>query len=459
MAAPLSALARPPQGEATGRPRAVVIGGGIAGLAACSALAPHVSALTLIEQEVLPDTADLRRHTPQAPHVHALLDSGRQALEQLLPGLAAELQQAGSLPLKVRSQWRSHDGHEWCAPEDTGPVVLSQSRQLLEHVLRRRVRALPGLTVVAARMRGLHLATAEAETKTDGTPARISGVQVQEKSGPARTIAAEIVVDASGRAGDSLKWLAAAGLPCPPEETRSPDIRYCSAFFRRSTAAGPSEHVSAWLRPAQAPETRSLVIAPVEAARWVVTLTGRFGAPMPRDEAGFRQLLQETAGAELSARFDAAPMLSPLRGFAINAVRLRRFDQMPGALPPGYFPIGDAIATFNPLYGQGMSVAALQALALHETLATHADPAAAQRTYLAAAHRPAAWAWAIGGAVDRAYPQMRQQADAASDHLAARLRLAFSASVMRPGLRGQIDRVLHLLDPPDRLDAICAEPV
>lgn len=441
-------------------PRAVVIGGGIAGLAAASALAPHVASLTLIEQEPLPSAPTIRRHIPQAPHVHALLDSGRQALEALVPGLGAALRDAGSLPLRVRSQWRSHDGHAWCAPEDTGPIVLSQSRALLEHTLRARVLALAPLTLCTARVRGLRLAPPEhgACDARAAEPPRLIGVEIEDASRRRQGLAAEIVVDASGRAGDSLKWFEAAGLRPPPETTRHPDIRYTSAFFARHPAdlAHPP---SAWLRPAQAPATQGLVMAPIEDDRWVITLIGRFGAALPRDAAGFRQRALEIAGADLQARIADAPMLSPLRGFAIKSVRFRRFDRADAPLPLGYFPIGDTIATFNPLYGQGMSVAALQAQALSRALCEHVCPGAQQAAYLAAAHRPADWAWRIGGAVDRAYAQMRQQEDAECDHLAARLRLAFSASVLRPELCGQIDRVLHLLEPPEMLDAFCTEPV
>ena len=445
--------AQPPRSTPKGGLRAVVIGGGVAGLAACSAIAPHVASITLIEQEPMPTEPMIRRHTPQAPHVHALLDSGRQALEQLMPGLGAALQSAGSLPLRVRSQWRSHDGHEWCAPEDTGPVVLSQSRPLLEHVLRCRVLALPHLLVQTARVRGLMLATGDATRAP-----RLIGVSLDDSDGQRRQLDADIVVDASGRAGDSLKWFEAAGLELPPEMTRHPDIRYTSAFFARpaQTRANPP---SAWLRPAQAPATQGLVMAPIEGDRWVVTLIGRFGASMPRDEDGFRQRALAIAGPELADSLASARMLSQLRGFAIKSVRFRRFDRKASALPLGYFPIGDTIATFNPLYGQGMSVAALQAVALQQALSDHTAPAVQQTSYLTAAHRPADWAWKIGGAVDRAYAQMRQQEDADCDHFAERLRLAFSASVLRPELRGQIDRVLHLLDAPEKLDALCTEPV
>ncbi|MCG7622232.1 FAD-dependent oxidoreductase [Epibacterium sp. Ofav1-8] len=455
MALPQPSTSPPPRGMHPERPRAVVIGGGIAGLAACSALAPHAASIILIEPDGLPDGATYRRRIPQAPHVHALLDSGRQALEQLMPGIGAALQRAGSLPLKVRSQWRTHDGHEWCTPEDTGPMVLSQSRPLLEQALRQRVRRIPHLTLMSGRVRGLVTQTGE-----DPHSARITGVHVQDTaqppSTPDRPVPADIVIDASGRAGDSLKWLAAASGRLPPEDTRTPDIRYCSAFFDR-TAQDGSTALSAWLRPAQAPGTRSLVMAPVEHNRWIITLTGRFGAQMPRDEQSFRQLFEAIAGAELSARLADAPMVSRLRGFAIKTVRFRRFDHIAEDLPVGYFPIGDTIATFNPLFGQGMSVAALQALSLHNTLTRQPDLAMAQSAYLQEACRTAGWAWNIGGAVDRAYPQMRQQPDAECDHLAERLRLAFSASVMRPAMRGQIDRVLHLLDPPDRLDVLCSE--
>lgn len=415
----------------------------MAGLAACGALAPHVREIILVERDTLSDTVAPRRRIPQAAHVHTLLDGGRAALQSLFPGFQKDLEDAGSLPLRVRSQWRTHNGHQWCDPGDTGPVVLSQSRALLETVLRRHVLSLPGLRLVKGEVTGLRC-------RDNG---RLAGVTLLDADGASSRINADLVIDASGRAGHSLSWLMEIGHATPPTQTGSPDVAYASTCFARM----PGQPASAWLKLAQTPDTRSLFVAPIEGNRWIVTLTGRFGAPMPLNEDSFRALLAEVADPHLANLLHGAPIVAPIRGVRIPTVRFRRFDLPEAGLPAGYLPIGDTIATFNPLYGQGMSVGALQAVALRDALRSSGDLDAIQALYLDKAIRPACWAWSLGQAVDRAYEPLSTNPDPESDLLADTLRRAFALPVMRPDQRARIDRVLHLLDPPSVLHVPAAQ--
>ncbi|MBT9386247.1 FAD-dependent oxidoreductase [Pseudooceanicola sp. CBS1P-1] len=410
---------------------AIVIGAGIAGLTAARALARHMDRVTLIETDRLGSGAEPRRRVPQAGHVHALLDAGRQALEALFPGLEETAQEQGAVLLPVRSRWRSHDGHDWSAPQDTGPKVLSQSRPALEALLRARVRALPGLVLQEGRVEGL-----VAGTCPPGHAPRITGVRL---SGGAR-IAADLVIDATGRAGRGADWLAAAGFDRPPETRSAPRVRYASTLFTRADRLP-----SAWLKLASPPQTRGAVLAPIEGGRWIFTLTDRFGAAMPGDEAGLRAAILALGDGRIAALLSSERLLAPIRHFHIDTVRLRGFDSCPP--PSGFLPLGDAIATYNPLHAQGMTAAILQASALEEALAGDArDAMTLRERYLPRAMGIARAAWRIGLAMDLTWPQFSGPADPQAEALARSLRAAFAASLLRPQLCPPIDRLLHLND-------------
>lgn len=420
----------------------VVIGASIAGLAACAALAQNRRQVIVIEQDDL-NAKGARRKTPQAAHVHALLQSGRDALCALAPGLETDLKSKGSITLKVRSQWRTQNGQSWTEPTDTGLSILSQTRPLLETVLRQHVLRLPNIHFVQGRADGLLW----------GSDGSIAGVQVTGEKDTLE-IPAQTVVDASGRAGRSLSWLSEAGYPQPPGEESSPDVRYASALFSR-TGPHNGDPCSGWLKLPQAPATRGAVLAPVEDGQWMVTAIDRFAKSMPTSPEELKTFVANLPDPPIVHLLEAETARSPVRNYRVALVRINRFDRISNVLPAGYLPIGDTIATFNPLYAQGMSVAALQAKALADAFSqTAPGPDWRQRVqskYLRDAMRPAEWAWMLGQAVDLNYRQFQADRNKQAARLQGLLRTTFTASLSRPELRRKIDRVLHLLDPPERL--------
>lgn len=428
--------------------RAVVIGAGFAGLAAAAVLAGSFGTVFLIDQDEPLDRPHLRKSVPQAAHVHVLLQSGRDALSRLFPGFEEAALVAGSLKLGVRSQWRTFSARRWMDPVDTGFNVLSQTRPLLDHLIREWVVAYAAIRPIHAKVRSLEV---------DALSGLVSGVWISNGTAE-EVLAADLVVDASGRAGQADRWLAAIGCPAPVTETSFPDVRYVSAQFTRSMTSGPD--LAGWLNFATAPETNGAVLAPVEDGRWIVTATTRFGDTVQSDEAAFRGFLNALADHQIGRLLARESLLSGFKSYRIAAVRFKRFDLMSGNLPAGYLPIGDAIASFNPLFGQGMSVAALQAEALQRSLATTSLSENWQRRltepYLTAATIPARWAWLLGQATDLNYPQFRGDISPEAVELNRALRRAFAVSLGRPGVMRSIDRVLHLLAPPDSLNEIPA---
>ncbi|AUR07594.1 hypothetical protein [Phaeobacter inhibens] len=431
---------------------AAVIGSGFSGMVAAAVLARVFGTVWLIDREDHPDVPALRKTVPQAAHVHALLQSGQNVLEQVFPGFERKAIAQGSLPLKVRSGWRSFSAGRWLPPVETGVQVLSQTRPALDHLIRQQIADIAGIRPLLGRVTGLLADDAGA----------ISGLRLLQ-DGAERELTVDLVVDAAGRAEQGAGWLAALGHTAPPVETGYPEVRYVSGLFSRQLGAG--EDLAGWLNFASAPMTRGAVLAPVEGGRWMATATCRFDTQAPATPAELRAFLEALPDDKISSLVRDETLVSELKSYRIASVRFNRFDQATQPLPLGYLPIGDRIATFNPLYGQGMSVAALQCQALADALGqvTTADPssdwrAALAAPYLANAAVPAEAAWLIGQASDMDYPAYRGQHSAAAVALNKDLRRAFATSIGRADRMRRIDQVLHLLEPLSHLSSLVHRP-
>lgn len=415
---------------------AIVIGAGMAGLMAARVLSEHFERVRLVEADELPDRAASRKGTPQCDHVHALLKSGEAALSRLYPGLKDELRSAGGHEFNVRSRWRAYGPGGWPEPVDVGLSMLAQTRPLLERLVRERTLQRTGIQLLRGRVRAL---AGEGE---------VSGV-VLEQDGRESRLDAELVVDATGRGGRAEAWLRDLGFTLPREEVMRPEIRYTSALFSRGVSDGSD--YGGWLMFLQPPDTRSAVAIPVEGDAWQITVADRFGAAVPPEESAVRAFLRALPDPKVSELVQDERPLTDFHTYRIAEVRIRRFDEWTGDRPQGYLPIGDAIATFNPIYAQGISVAALQAQALAEAQDAHEAPEDVARSYIERAMEPALWAWRLGQASDLRYPQVEGERTEEVQTLADGIRRLMEASAREPALQAVYARVIHLLEPPDSI--------
>ncbi len=422
--------------QRVGRRAAIVIGAGMAGLLAARVLADSFEHVALIEADELPDQALPRKGTPQCEHVHALLKSGEGVLSGLYPGLKDALRAGGGHEFSVRSRWRFYGPGGWPEPADVGLTMLAQTRPMLEQIVRERTLRRPEIQLLRGRVRDL-----EGEGE-------VSGVVV-EQDGEKRRLEADLVVDATGRGGRTTTWLRDVGRMPPREELMRPDLRYTSALFSRRLADGPD--FGGWLMFLQPPDTRSAVAIPVEGGAWQVTVGDRFGGSVPPDEGAVRAFLQALPDPKLATLLRDERPLTAFRTYRVADVRIRRFDERLEELPRAYLPIGDAIATFNPIYAQGISVAALQAQALAEALAAEESLEEAARSYLVRAMEPALWAWRLGQASDLRYEQVEGERTAEVQALADSIRRLFEATVRDPSLQVVHARAIHLLEPPESI--------
>lgn len=375
--------------------RAVVVGGGVAGLLAARAVSEVFEQVMLIEQDAS-DAVDFRKGTPQARHLHVMLARGSTALEELFPGLNEELSERGAqaydhgeMHLKLPTGWVPH-----------GPVgipLLSMSRSALESVLRERVTRLPAVEyVTSTRVTGL---------RTDEHGQAVTGVAVStgEGSGAEDSVLdADLVIDASGRNSRLPRWLAERGLPQPRTHAIDIGLNYTSRFYA-ADAADPRDWVaSVQLSFAPHLPARGGGAFRVEGNRWLVSLVGAAGEVCPTDEAGYRRYAQGLDNPHMAEVVEACTPLTPLYRYHHITSRRRDYHRME-RYPQRLMVIGDAVCSFNPVYGQGMTVAALQAQELARLLGRYAgqpQPPDLARRFQQAVARSVRLPWFMAAAAD-----------------------------------------------------------
>jgi 2-polyprenyl-6-methoxyphenol hydroxylase-like FAD-dependent oxidoreductase len=308
-------------------------------------------------------------------------------------------------------------------------------------VLRERVQECPAIAIRQ------HCRVSEIIGSSDGRT--VTGVACRLGNGSAETIEADVVVDASGRGSLTMAYLAAQKFPVPEEVSIGADIAYGSAVF-----AMPDEALSDWncvLTVATAPETsRGGLILPLEGGQWIVGLGGAHGEAAPGDWEGFLAYAETLRTRTISDAIRQAERLSEVRRFGFPESVWRRFDILE-AFPRGLLPLGDAICRFNPIYGQGMSVAAQQAELLDAQLAALAredDPLGKLAAAFFAAVPgiiEAPWSTAI---LDFVYPATRGQRPSDFESRLAFVEALRKLAAENLDVHRLMTEVQHLLKPP-----------
>lgn len=338
---------------------AVVIGGSIAGLTAARVLTDHCERVTVIERDIAPTVSEFRKGVPQARHPHVLLKGGEQVLEELFPGLRQELFDNGALSVNMgfEMEWFM-DGH-WREKYESTIVNIACSRPLLESTIHARLKAHPKVTFVQE-SEAVGLLVDESKT-------RVAGIQTRSR----RThliseIEATLVVDASGRDSDTPKWLEALGFPVPTETSVTSKPGYATRIY-----AIPESFKDTWkaiyIQPSAPDNTRGGIAVAMEGNRWHVTVAGMAGDYPPTTEEGYLEFLKSLPDQRIYEAIKDATPLTPVWSFRRGENRLRHYDKLPKYLE-GFLVFGDAVYALNPVYGQGMTVAALGAMAMDKCL-------------------------------------------------------------------------------------------
>ncbi|NUS16358.1 MAG: NAD(P)-binding protein [Streptomyces sp.] len=380
--------------EAAGH--AVVVGAGLSGLLAAHALATRFERVTVVERDAIAGAgAVFRAGVPQSRHVHILWSRGLTALEALLPGVVAELEAAGGVVVDAPEQMRWLSAAEWFAGVP-GARYLSVSREVLESTLRRRVLDGRAITV-----RDRHEATGL--VPAPGGEA-VGGVRVRERGADGResTVPAELVVAAAGRGARIAEWLLPLGYPAPETERIDAHLGYSSRYYERPDAERPWKAMYVQGNP---DVPRSGVIVPIDGGRWLVTLIGQAEHQPPIEEEAWLAFAASLRSEELSQALADARPLTDAVAFRATANEWTHFERLKRR-PRGFLVVGDALCRFNPVYGHGMSVAAVQAQVIADRVAALGAAGLAARTREAqkAVAKCPRGAWAIATGEDCRYP-------------------------------------------------------
>ncbi|MEV0407237.1 hypothetical protein [Actinoallomurus sp. NPDC050550] len=411
------------------REHAVVLGGSMAGLLAARVLSAHFDRVTLIERDRFPAEPVFRAGVPQARHVHVLWTRGREVVEVLFPGLEDTLRAAGAVEVGVPADvlWLTSAG--WRRRFDvTG--LLSCSRPLLDWAVRRRLCGSPDNGRAPVDVLEGHHVTGLLPRGRD-----VAGVVL----GSDGELRADLVVDATGRGSQAPSWLAALGYPAPPETRVDPLLGYASRYY-----AIPSGFDPGWKAlyiQADPPATRRTGgLFPQEGGRWLCSLSGAGRDYGPTGEDAFLEFARGLRSPVLYEAIRDAEPLTPITAFRRTANHRRHYERL-RAWPRGFVVTGDAACAFNPIYGQGMSVAAVAALALDRCLR---EPGTGfERRFQRGVARSAAGAWLVATGEDLRY----RETEAAHVRLRTRVINAYVDEVVATANvdRHVCERLVHVL--------------
>ena len=374
---------------------ALVMGASMGGLLTARVLSTYFKRVTIIERDVVNRQPESRRGQPQTRHLHGLLPGGFKVLNSYFPDLSEALSEAGAsvFDFTERMVWYTHGGYKKKFTMNLPAVTMS--RPLLEHLIRERVLALPNVTL-------LDNCPVKHLTSTPDKK-RVTGVVVESRDnqnpGP---ILADLVVDVTGRGSRSPAWLKELGYEAPATTEVKAKVGYATRSYQRNPAdASPNWYL---YTPEAPKETRFGAMLPVEGNRWMISVGGWHSDAAPTDEAGFLEFVRALPMPELYEIVSQSQPLTDLTSYKFSSSLRRHYETMT-RFPLGYLVLGDAMSSFNPTYGQGMTSAALQAQALDEVMDAHPHDRNLAKRFFRQAARVIDTPWQLAVGEDFRFPE------------------------------------------------------
>jgi 2-polyprenyl-6-methoxyphenol hydroxylase-like FAD-dependent oxidoreductase len=394
---------------------AIVLGASMAGLLAARALADFYTTVTVVERDTLSDTAAVRRGVPQGRHTHGLLMRGARALEELFPGFLDHLVDDGAAVFDgtdLSKMYFCMNGHLGIRSGAThGLRTYNATQPFLEWQVRRRLRAIPNVAILDDHDVADICVTAEG---------RVTGARVVSRhSAVASELTADLLVDATGRGARTPALLKRLGYEPPAEDEVVVDLMYASQLLR---LPGDVMHEAGLVVSPVPGRPTGVAMAKCENDTLFFTVFGMAGYDPPVELNAMCAFAAGFTPPSALAAVRAAEPLGPVAQHRFPSSRWRRYDKL-RRLPEGLLVVGDGLCSFNPIYAQGMTVAALEALELRDCLSRGADDL--PHRFFRAVAKPIGQAWQLAVGGDLSLPEIEGTAP-----LATRL------------LNGYVDRVL-----------------
>ena len=426
--------------------RAIVIGGSMAGILTAQALSERFDSVTVIERDRLPEGPEVRKGVPQARHLHAFWAGGMGVVESMLPGVRERMLVAGAVPLGLPTDvaWLT-PADRWTRRFPATQSLVSASRTLLEWAVRAEVLKTPNIRVVEE-----HDVTALRQVPNGD----IVGVVLRDRlNGTTLGLGAELVIDASGRGSRLPDWLADLGLVAPEESTVDALLGYATRMYDVPDGLDVSWK-AIYVQPAPPEEPQGGIMFPIEGNRWVLTLIGGGGDYPPTDEDGFAEFAASLRSPILADVLRAAEPVSPIWGFRRTANRWRHYEKL--AMPGRLLAIGDSLCAFNPVYGQGMTVAAREVEVMGSALRERATADRARRRGAPGPARRGTVHRRTGDPVHEQRPPLPGRRGCRSFTLSTRLVNRYMDRVVATVSDDEVVnaaflRVLNMVDPPQAL--------
>jgi 2-polyprenyl-6-methoxyphenol hydroxylase-like FAD-dependent oxidoreductase len=428
---------------------AVVIGASMAGLLAGRALSDHFERVTIIERDRLPESAQGRKGVPQGQHVHALLNKGASVLAEFFPDLFPALVQGGASFLDTVADVYWYYFDVWKVQFPSGIKGYVQSRPFLEQHVRDRL---------AGRTNVFFIDSCEVtRLRANDDNTRVTGVQVRHRGEEHREeeLTADLVVDASGRGSRAPQWLVSLGYARVRETSVKVDVGYATRIYRRPGQT-PFDQKVLVIYPTPPHNKRAGYLFPIEGGCWMITLAGWLRDYPPGDAPGFLDYARSLPMPDLYEAIKDAEPVTPVVTHKFPSNQRRHYERM-SRFPEGLVVLGDAVCSFNPIYGQGMTVAALEANILNDCLyqqqrlRTHGDVTGLAHRFQKAITGVVEIAWLLATSEDFRHPETVGQRPPGMRLLNWYTGRVHILAGSHPQVALCLYEVLHMLKPPTSL--------
>jgi 2-polyprenyl-6-methoxyphenol hydroxylase-like FAD-dependent oxidoreductase len=421
---------------------AIVIGASIGGLLTARVLSNHFRYVTILEKDIVSQNPESRKGQPHTRHLHGLLPSGLNTMLHYFPGLLDDLKNRGATVLDFAEsmRWYTHGGYR--KSFEIGMPAVAVSRPLLEQIIRNRV----------LQMRGIEMKdqTSVKNLLANADKSRIIGVKFENKKiDELGVMYADLVVDVSGRGTKSFHWLGELGYETPDTTEVKVDVGYSTRIYERD-ANDPRGKKWIFNTPEAPKEYRGVGAFPIDNNRWIVSIAGWHGQSITATEEDFENTIKKLPIGDVYDIIKTCRPLSELMHYKY-ASSLRRHYEKLQRFPEGFIVLGDAACSFNPVYGQGMTSAALQLKTLDELLQKNTPGSTLWKQFFRRASKIIDTPWSMAVGEDFRFPETKGPRPAG-----VKLLNFYVSKVHRATLKDKIVceaflRVMSLLQPPSTL--------